>query len=185
MSVSLAWHTLTLSYLRVPLEIFIWTWHIFGNNFRINNDFTKYLKESCWKCSDEDFSNTYFPNFAFTKKNTRLVLACRFKRVNLNLWCHSERGCDLWPLTQNTSIGHVTHFTALLPVDIYKHLLPQGRKWSYRRISYYRIFPRYSRKRRQFRTMPKYTENPGDLADFVDDCKLNYSESDCNFPAIP
>ena len=31
-----------------PLEIVIWIYGIFENNFAIENDFTRYLKESCW-----------------------------------------------------------------------------------------------------------------------------------------
>ena len=39
----------------------------YDKNFGIKN-FSKYLKESCWKYSDEHFSLKYFPNHAFTWK---------------------------------------------------------------------------------------------------------------------
>ena len=38
--------------LRVTLEIVFCIYETFHNNFEIKNDFTKYLKESCWLCSD-------------------------------------------------------------------------------------------------------------------------------------
>ena len=34
--------------LEVPLEIFIWIQNSFDNNLVIDNEFTKYLEESCW-----------------------------------------------------------------------------------------------------------------------------------------
>ena len=34
--------------LRVGLEIVVWILDLFYNNLEIKNDFTKYLKESCW-----------------------------------------------------------------------------------------------------------------------------------------
>ena len=37
----------------------------FDNNFGVKNDFTKYLKESCWYCSEKYFSFKYFPKYAF------------------------------------------------------------------------------------------------------------------------
>ena len=33
-------------------QIVVWTYHAFGNNSGIKNDFIKYLKKSCWWCSD-------------------------------------------------------------------------------------------------------------------------------------
>ena len=33
--------------LRVPIEVGIWIFDTFDNNFRIKNDFEKYLKEYC------------------------------------------------------------------------------------------------------------------------------------------
>ena len=36
--------------LRVHSEIVVWIYDTFDNNFEIKNDFTKYLKESCWLC---------------------------------------------------------------------------------------------------------------------------------------
>ena len=32
----------------VPLEIVVWIFNTFDNNLGINNDFTKYFKESSW-----------------------------------------------------------------------------------------------------------------------------------------
>ena len=32
----------------VPLEIVVWIYNTYDNNLRIENDFTKYLKKSCW-----------------------------------------------------------------------------------------------------------------------------------------
>ena len=39
---------LTHQYLRVPSEIVVWIKDTFGDNFWIEDDFTKYFKESCW-----------------------------------------------------------------------------------------------------------------------------------------
>ena len=33
---------------RVPPQIFVWFFPTFGNNFGIDEDFTKYLNENCW-----------------------------------------------------------------------------------------------------------------------------------------
>ena len=38
---------LTHPCLHVPLEIVVWIYDTFDNNFGIDNDFTKYLNESC------------------------------------------------------------------------------------------------------------------------------------------
>ena len=32
----------------VPIEFFVWIFSTFGNNFRIEKDFTKYFKEISW-----------------------------------------------------------------------------------------------------------------------------------------
>ena len=39
-------------YTRVPLKIDIWICDTFDRNIEVENGFTKYLKESCWQCSD-------------------------------------------------------------------------------------------------------------------------------------
>ena len=40
-------HYLTHSYFRVPPESVLWTYDTFDHNFKIENGFTKYLKEIC------------------------------------------------------------------------------------------------------------------------------------------
>ena len=37
---------------RAPLDIVVWIYNTFADNLEIKNDFIKYLKESCWLCSD-------------------------------------------------------------------------------------------------------------------------------------
>ena len=59
---------LTHSTLRVSPEIVVWIFNTFDKNFGIKNDFTKYLKESCWLCSDPHFSFKYFSKNAFAWK---------------------------------------------------------------------------------------------------------------------
>ena len=51
--------------LKSPLEIVVCIYDTFDYNFRIKSHFTKYLKESCWECSDEHFSINFFPKYAF------------------------------------------------------------------------------------------------------------------------
>ena len=41
---------------KVTLEIVVWIFDTFDNNFENENNCTKYLKESCRWCSDQDFS---------------------------------------------------------------------------------------------------------------------------------
>ena len=60
--------TITHSSLRVPREIVVWIYDAFDDIFEIEDDFTKYLKESCWYYSDEHFSFKYFPKQAFARK---------------------------------------------------------------------------------------------------------------------
>ena len=42
---------LSINNQKVPLEIVVWIYDTFDNNFVIKNDLTTYLKESCWLCS--------------------------------------------------------------------------------------------------------------------------------------
>ena len=44
-------HYVNLCMLKYPLE-FIWIYDTCNNHLVIENNFTKYLKESCWWCSD-------------------------------------------------------------------------------------------------------------------------------------
>ena len=46
----------------------VWTFQTFENNFGMQHKFTKYLKESCRQCCDEQFSFKYFLNFAFVRE---------------------------------------------------------------------------------------------------------------------
>ena len=39
---------LTHECLKILLEIVVWTYDSFDYNFGLENDFTKYMKESCW-----------------------------------------------------------------------------------------------------------------------------------------
>ena len=41
---------------------------IFDNNKGIQNNFTNYLEESCWYCSDKHFSFKPFLKFSFSRK---------------------------------------------------------------------------------------------------------------------
>ena len=43
----------------------VWIYDTIDSNSEIKNNFTKYLKESCWKCSDLHISCKYFLNYAF------------------------------------------------------------------------------------------------------------------------
>ena len=45
---TLAVNRLTHECLRIPPSIVVWICDTFENNFGIDNDFTKYLRESCW-----------------------------------------------------------------------------------------------------------------------------------------
>ena len=58
----------------VPLATVVLICDTFDNNFGFKNDFAKYLKESCWYCSEK-----YFPKYAFAWKFfikfVRLILA--------------------------------------------------------------------------------------------------------------
>ena len=57
-----------LMFIGVPPAIVVWIYDTFYNNFRIENDFTKYLMESCLQCSDEHFSFRYSSTCAFACK---------------------------------------------------------------------------------------------------------------------
>ena len=46
----------TASWLEIPLKIFVWNYHIFENNLRIELVFKKYLKGSFGLRSDQHFS---------------------------------------------------------------------------------------------------------------------------------
>ena len=50
--------------LRVPLQNVVWIPDTFDDNFKIKNDFHKYLKESSWLCPDQHFSIKYFSDDA-------------------------------------------------------------------------------------------------------------------------
>ena len=50
---------------RVYSDVVAWILISLDNNSRIENDFTKYLKESYCLCSDQYFSIKYFLNEAF------------------------------------------------------------------------------------------------------------------------
>ena len=60
--------SLTHKYLRVTPKIVVWFEDTLDHNFWIENEFTKYLKESCWKCSNPDFSFKYVANYALAWK---------------------------------------------------------------------------------------------------------------------
>ena len=64
---------LTYIYFRASPEMVVRITDTFDNNFEIENGFTKYLKESCRKCSEWHFSIKYFPNFAFVCKILKLL----------------------------------------------------------------------------------------------------------------
>ena len=67
---------LTHSYLSIPLEIVVWIYDTFDNNFWIKNYFSKYLKEICWYCFDKHFSFNYFLMYAFTWKISPTLSGC-------------------------------------------------------------------------------------------------------------
>ena len=48
-----------------PLQIVVWIYDTFDDNFGNKNDKTKYLKESCRKSSDEYFSHISYNNYAY------------------------------------------------------------------------------------------------------------------------
>ena len=52
----------------VTLAIVVFISDTFDNNFGVKNDSTKYLKESCWYCSEKYFSFKYVPKYAFAWK---------------------------------------------------------------------------------------------------------------------
>ena len=43
----------------------VWIFDTFENNFGIEFEFKKYLKENCWLCPNEDFSLKCFRKFSF------------------------------------------------------------------------------------------------------------------------
>ena len=53
---------LVTSSIRVPPSIVVWIYYTFENNFGIDNDFTKYLRESCWFCRCNIFSSNIIFN---------------------------------------------------------------------------------------------------------------------------
>ena len=67
--------------------LFVWNFGNFDNNFGINHDFKKYLKESCWSSSEQHLSFKYFLKFAFAGKISSKLAGCfghcEHLRVNL------------------------------------------------------------------------------------------------------
>ena len=62
----------SLTFVSDLVEIVVWAYTIFDNNFGIQNCFTKYSKNRNLYCSDYLLCSRYFPNFAFTIKLVRL-----------------------------------------------------------------------------------------------------------------
>ena len=50
--------------LKKSSKIVVWIDDTFDHNIWIENDITKYLKESCWQWSNQNFSIKYFSNCA-------------------------------------------------------------------------------------------------------------------------
>ena len=46
-----------------PWKVVVCVFDTIDNNLKIKNAFRKYLKETCWKCSDEHFPFKYFPKY--------------------------------------------------------------------------------------------------------------------------
>ena len=63
-------------YLEEPPEIVFWIKVTFDYSLRIEKNFTQYLKESCWYCSDQYFSIKYFPNSAFACNISSKLSGC-------------------------------------------------------------------------------------------------------------
>ena len=45
--------------------MFVWIYNTYDSNFGIENDFTNYLKETCWYYLDKCFSFNFFLKYAF------------------------------------------------------------------------------------------------------------------------
>ena len=58
-------NALSHSFLEIYWMSVVCTCHTFENNFGMKHNFTKLLKESCRKSSDEELSFKYFLNIAF------------------------------------------------------------------------------------------------------------------------
>ena len=61
-------HSINPIVLKSSSKIDVCIYHSFDNNFGIDDDFTEYLKESCWYRSNWHFSIKYFHNYAFSCK---------------------------------------------------------------------------------------------------------------------
>ena len=93
MKVASAFERFPIVDFRIPTEIVIWIYDTFDNNLEIENDFTKYLKESCWKCYDECFSFKCYCQLFFDLKYCRFTKTamlfffgrCGHEWVNLSM----------------------------------------------------------------------------------------------------